>query len=101
MVTGTGKVEREHRAGAFNPGVFCVRNNLNAERCPGHAREKLFHHLVLKGHDFSRAVTEAGKSRALAPERVTSGRQRAVIKQVLRGAITGMERLKGARMLRQ
>ena len=32
---------------------------------------------------FSRAVTEAGKSRALAPERVTSGKQKTVMKQLL------------------
>jgi len=30
-----------------------------------HRHWKLSHHLVLKGHDFSRAVTETGKSRAL------------------------------------
>jgi len=45
--------------------------------------QKLFHNLVLKGHEFSRAVTEAEKSQALAPERVTSGKQKTVMKQFL------------------
>jgi len=48
-----------------------------------HHTGSCLHNLVLKGHDFSRAVTEAGKSRTSAPEGVTSGKQKTVMKQLL------------------
>jgi hypothetical protein len=38
---------------------------------------------VLGPDNFSRAVTEAGKLRALAPEGVVSGKQKTVMKQLL------------------